>query len=196
MVASHRPRQSARELGIPFPKAPIEVGAKWSVTRAVETQGVTTTYDAVYEFTKLEDGQGTVTANVERATQAFHAPKTEQLAGNRFNRMKTSTTATLEFSLEKIVPETKSLESTTNTHMVIEFPISNMAVVVKVDASRRLTFSTPLRPKESRRVLLSSRTPLGRKEGSSAPRPATSSRLSAHASRRFDTGHPGRAPGA
>jgi len=102
-------------IAIPFPEAPIGVGAKWSVMRPVESQGVNMTYVAVYELTKFENGTGTVTTEVERTTQPFHVPKKEGRAGNRFNRMTTTTTGTHDFSLEKILPETESLASMTET---------------------------------------------------------------------------------
>lgn len=126
-------------VAIPFPEAPIGAGAKWSVRRPVESLGVNVTYVAVYELTKFENGTGMVTTKVERTTQPFHVPKKEDQARNRFNRMTTTTTGTHDFSLEKILPETESLESTTETHRVIEFPTSNMAVTIMVEATKTMT---------------------------------------------------------
>ena len=128
-------------VAIPFPEVPIGVGAKWSVTRTIKSQGVEMTYAAVYELTKFENGTGTVKTYVDRTARP-HYFKKEGRAGSRLNRMTTTTRGTHDFSLTKILPRTASLASVTEIHMVIEFPTSNMAVILLVEATQKTTETT------------------------------------------------------
>lgn len=136
-------------IAIPFPEAPIGVGAKWSVTRQFTLRGVEMTSVAVYELTKLENGTGTVKVTVEQNgrpgdVEVEGRPDAKQ----RVIKMTMTSTGTHVFSLTKILPTTGVLSSATEADLEVELvPGEKQVMHIATKTTGELTETTaPVNP--------------------------------------------------
>ncbi len=135
-------------IAIPFPEEAIGIGAKWSVTRPVKSQGIEMTRVDVYELTKFEGGAGTVkvTSKQDAKPQEVKAEGAPPGVKQRVIKMVTTGTGSNSFSLTKIAPKTSSLTSATDAEMEAEFAGQKQEMLLEMKVVQKTAETTAPAP--------------------------------------------------
>jgi hypothetical protein len=115
-------RDMVKELSVPFPTEPVGIGAKWTVTRPVDSNGIKLTRVESYELTKLENDLATIQVLVTQSAknQQLPAPPGSKVKVT-IQSLDSKGTGERVVSLSKVAPRKGSLTVIVKGDMVAEY---------------------------------------------------------------------------